>query len=285
MSDFNQEKVFSLKINNNTSSNLFTRYDGTIIPESISHDQYITDCKKIIEKIKHSHFDKVVLSRVVPFQLSRSLESIFNDLCEKYHSAFVYMISINGFGTWIGASPETFLEFKKNIISTTALAGTKIKKETPWGLKEIEEQDIVSCFIEKELNLFSESEVSKNGPYTINTGSVFHLKTDFSCQIQNSKITQVMRNLHPTPATCGLPQKDTQVYISTIEKHQRSLYTGFLGPTSETNGHFFVNLRCMEVIGETAYLYVGGGITADSDPELEWQETINKMKTLSPFLN
>ncbi|MFK8038603.1 MAG: chorismate-binding protein [Crocinitomicaceae bacterium] len=285
IADFRQENIFNLKKTKTISLNQFTRYDSSNPPKSITQSQYLIDCKKTIDKIKQSHFDKVVLSRVVKLPLNRSLTDVFNDLNTTYKSAFVYMVSIDGFGTWIGASPESFLEYKDDTIKTTALAGTKINNATPWGEKEIEEQAIVSRFIEKSLKFFSENEITKVGPYTINTGSVLHIKTDFSCNIQQSNIKNLIQKLHPTPATCGLPQAEAKSFIQEIEMHQRSLYTGFLGPINKADGNLFVNLRCMEIIDKDAYLFVGGGVTADSDSEAEWKETVNKMKTLSPYLH
>jgi isochorismate synthase len=46
----------------------------------------------------------------------------------------------------------------------------------------------------------------------------------------------------------------------------------------------YVNLRCGQIIGDELYLYLGGGFTAESDPEKEWEETENKSKTLLDLL-
>jgi len=65
------------------------------------------------------------------------------------------------------------------------------------------------------------------------------------------------------------------------EQHDRRFYTGFLGPW-KLNGHsqLFVNLRCAEIGNDTFNLYVGGGLTANSVSEDEWEETVQKSKTL-----
>ena len=46
------------------------------------------------------------------------------------------------------------------------------------------------------------------------------------------------------------------------------------------SSRLFVNLRCAQLFENTAYLYVGGGFTKDSIPDLEWDETENKAQTL-----
>ncbi|MGK0252454.1 MAG: isochorismate synthase, partial [Gammaproteobacteria bacterium] len=50
------------------------------------------------------------------------------------------------------------------------------------------------------------------------------------------------------------------------------------------NTHLFVNLRCMQLREDTASVYVGGGITAASDPDAEWQETVHKLATMGKVL-
>jgi isochorismate synthase len=60
-----------------------------------------------------------------------------------------------------------------------------------------------------------------------------------------------------------------------------------MGPINHQNQnalntcYWGVNIRCMQVVDDCALLYVGGGITADSDPELEWEETVKKSQILT----
>jgi isochorismate synthase len=70
-------------------------------------------------------------------------------------------------------------------------------------------------------------------------------------------------------------------FIQKIEKHDREYYTGFLGPVGFTDMlNLYVNLRCLKVYKDCVALYVGAGITSDSVPEEEWQETEIKAETL-----
>ena len=91
--------------------------------------------------------------------------------------------------------------------------------------------------------------------------------------------------MHPTPAIAGTPTDIAVSYINNIESHNRRYYGGYVGPVDE-NGEFdfFVNLRSLEFSGNDYCIYVGGGLTADSDAEKEWQETAEKAKTLQRFL-
>lgn len=81
------------------------------------------------------------------------------------------------------------------------------------------------------------------------------------------------------------PEK-AKKFILENEAYDRKYYTGYLGPidTTENSAIMYVNLRCMEVLANTIRLYVGGGITKDSDVHAEWEETINKAQTMLKVL-
>lgn len=74
---------------------------------------------------------------------------------------------------------------------------------------------------------------------------------------------------------------EAQQFIKGTERYDRKYYTGFLGPCNmDSKTNLFVNLRCAEVFSDSVNLYIGGGITKDSKPEKEWEETELKSKTL-----
>jgi isochorismate synthase len=95
----------------------------------------------------------------------------------------------------------------------------------------------------------------------------------------------LIRSLHPTPAVCGLPREKALQLIEKHETHNRNLYAGLIGYKSKEELNVFVNLRCMQVTENDFLLYVGGGITDQSIPENEWNETENKAKTLMRVLS
>ncbi|MCK4992953.1 MAG: chorismate-binding protein, partial [Bacteroidales bacterium] len=97
----------------------------------------------------------------------------------------------------------------------------------------------------------------------------------------NGRLWDFVDAMHPTPAVAGQPKEDAINFIKQLEPHDRDYYTGFLGPMS-THGEtdLFVNLRCMKVTPDYISLYVGGGITLESDPAEEWNETCLKALSL-----
>jgi len=91
----------------------------------------------------------------------------------------------------------------------------------------------------------------------------------------------------PTPAVAGQPKEDAIQFIKELEPHDRDYYTGFLGPVAQAKGEIdlFVNLRCLKITPDYLSLYVGGGITLDSDPADEWNETRWKAESLLKILS
>ena len=256
---------------------------------SISKEEYLDRVSYLIEKLKENELQKVVFSRVVKRGISKDLHiaRLLSLLREKYKNAFINMFHIPGEGTWFGASPETLFKIDNNAIHTDALAGTKLASENndnpAWTHKEKEEQHYVTLFIESLLSELGIHDYSKTGPITINAGNIAHLRTKFSIPISEleSKKGKLIAGLHPTPAVCGLPKAEAYLLIQKAERHQRRYYTGFLGPWKlDGSTQLFVNLRCAELGKKFINVYVGGGLTASSNPNDEYMETIHKSKTL-----
>lgn len=259
------------------------------IPEEVEHDDYINQLDVILDNICEGKFEKVVLSRVKIVQGSfiPNLAEIFSLLCKSYPNAFIYIFNA-GPHLWLGATPEPLLKAKNGTMQTVSLAGTRPYNEQnlnigAWNSKERLEQEYVTRFIASVLSHFNLKDIDLQGPYTKKAGNLLHLRTDFSFHSEEiiDKLGAFLKELHPTPAVCGMPRHDSLELLQRLEKHQREYYAGFLGPIGLNDRlALFVNLRCMKVLTENLALFVGGGITADSVPEDEWLETEMKAETL-----
>ena len=266
-------------INNLTNCKLedFIIYDSKNEIHCQNQSDYLTICNTLIHFLQTKSINKAILSRIKQVDSNFDPIELFERLNKTYTNTFNYLISIENIGCWIGATPEVLLEANGSDFKTVSIAGTKTDDNIEWGEKEINEQLIVTDFINKTIKAIT-TDFTQSKPTTIKAGNVYHLKTSFEGKTDNW--TTLIKTLHPTPATCGLPQKDAQQHIESIEKHKREFYTGFLGPFSKNKANLFVNLRCLQYQNKRAYLYLGGGITAQSIAKNEWTETENKGKTL-----
>ena len=92
--------------------------------------------------------------------------------------------------------------------------------------------------------------------------------------IKQLKLWDFVESLHPTPAVAGQPKEDAISFIRELEEHHREYYTGYLGPVGPRDTiDLFVNLRSVKITPGFLAMYVGGGITLESIPEDEWEET------------
>ncbi len=159
-------------------------------------------------------------------------------------------------------------------------------RSVAWTQKDIEEQAlvcryIISCF--KKIRL---REYVETGPKTVVAGNLLHLKTDYDVDMTATGFPQLgsimLKLLHPTSAVCGMPLQNALDFLAKEEKYDREFYSGFIGPVNiDSESHIYVNLRCMQILKDKkAQLYAGAGVTSDSIPEKEWEETEIKMNTL-----
>ncbi len=258
-----------------------------IMAETTPKDLYLSQASRCIADMQTGEFRKIVLSRIICNDYAIiSWRNVFKNLLEKNPGAFVFVFHSEEAGFWMGASPEKYLSYHQDEVSTMALAGTRlVGVEGEWGDKEKEEQKIVADYICEKFDL-SGLKYKKSETYTRNAGVVEHLCNDFAGVISSPTQVDKLRNyLHPTPAIAGVPCKEAVRYIKNLEEHNRRYYGGYIGPVdARGNFDFFVNLRSLEFDSERYCIYVGGGLTADSEPEKEWQETVHKAKTLQRFL-
>lgn len=255
---------------------------------------------KGIQSIENNDFKKVVLSRKETVNLNHfDLVNDFKKLLQLYPSSFVYCFFHPKVGTWLGATPELLLKAEDSVFETVSLAGTKKHtdgNEIIWQNKEIEEQLYVTDYIVTLLNKVA-SKVRVSKPYNIKAGTIWHIKTNISGVFNSSfGLKKIIELLHPTPAVCGLPMDKAKDFILENENYERTFYTGYLGELNiENKTELFVNLRCMEIEIDSsrklsgpaiiqAHLFMGCGITKDSIPEKEWEESVNKSMTMKRIL-
>lgn len=259
-------------------------------PHAATKKEYCDGAEKMVSEIKKGTLQKGVLSRVhlEKAQEGFSAVELFKRLVKIYPNTCAYLAYIPHTGLWIGATPELLLQVEEDELHTVSLAGTKKMEGSRgfnWGLKELEEQKIVTDRIRECLEKYFPGKVSVSSPSSVIAGPVEHLKTTFRVIANKEKIIEnfdsIVHDLHPTPAVAGIPKEEALELIRNTEKHDRSYYTGFLGPVNvQGKTALFVNLRCLEVLDKHLALYVGAGITAASDPDAEWEETKLKTKTL-----
>lgn len=261
------------------------------VSEETDKERYTQAFERFITPLQKKHFQKLVLSRSSTKHINDDFSPLaaFVRACNNYPRMMIYLCHTPVSGTWVGSTPEILLSGHGKEWHTVALAGTMpMQNEVmpmDWDKKNQDEQGYVADYIRRIIKKFG-NKMNEKGPYTARAGQLVHLKTDFYFLLKNTdNIGNLLQELHPTPAVCGLPKEDAFRFILENEGYDRSYYSGFIG-WLDTEGHtdLYVNLRCMEIkLGETT-LYAGGGILASSEIESEWTETGDKMNTMKSIL-
>ncbi len=252
-----------------------------------------SEFKDLVEKAKavilSGKMDKVVLSRKESLSIKIDLSGTLENLLCVYPTAFRYCFYHPDAGIWMGATPEKLLSVHDGKYATMSLAGTRkftVNSDAAWGDKEQIEQQFVTDYI-KDALLPIVATVETSAPKSHHAGSISHIKTNIYGEMGNAAIESVLNALHPTPAVCGLPKKAAIAFITGNEGYNREYYSGYLGEVKNgtaPTADLFVNLRCMKITEEGADIFVGCGITADSDAEAEFLETVNKSMTMKSII-
>lgn len=281
VTDFLHQNVWSFTVEGIAEPNAVLHISSQS-PVVISPRDYQIESQAMLHAFEACGVEKAVYSRVkaVSFPIDKGFD-LFDALASTYPKAFVYLISSEHFGTWIGATPEVLIDGRNDKLTTIALAGTHSHDENrQWSDKELDEHRFVAEAVEETLKRNGAVTIEIDGPNVVTAGPVDHLRTDFKVTIPRSEYWQVAMDLHPTPAVCGTPRMAALDLLLSREMHDRGLYTGIIGINGSAESTLFVNLRCAQLQQSQAYLYVGGGYTRESIPDLEWEESENKARTL-----
>lgn len=274
-----------------------TKSSISVQPEADQKEHFIRLVQLGIEAIESGVLEKVVPARtkLIPISEEFDLGKTFQKMLEAYPNSFVNFFHIPQVGSWIGASPEVLIETKGDLFYTMALAGTQPAsgdnplKSAAWTQKEIEEQALVCRYIVDCFKKIRLREYEEHGPKTVMAGNLLHLRSDFRVDMRATGFPQLgsvmLDLLHPTSAVCGMPRKEAHEFLQENEGFDRSFFAGFIGPVNiQDETSIYVNLRTASITGETATLYAGAGVTEDSDPEKEWEETELKCQIIGKFI-
>jgi len=265
-------------------------------PAQTGERAYKSLVRETVDAIRGGRFLKIVLSRSEARALPDDYDLLgyLETLAALYPTAFTALVVAPGHGAWLVATPETLMSVARGEIQTMALAGTQWAEdaedgtELHWPDKIIEEQALVARYIRDAFRDSGIGAVRERGPSTVRAANLYHLRSEFSAPVEigaEPVLADLLDRLHPTSAVCGMPKADALDYLRTSEGYDRSYYTGFLGPVGiGGTTDLFVNLRSAQVIEDQMFLFIGGGIVAASDPDVEWEETVQKTRTIGSVL-
>jgi para-aminobenzoate synthetase component I len=252
----------------------------------ISFEEYKKSFDYIQEQIKSGNSYLLNLTAKTKIETDLSLDDIYENIDAKFKLRFQ-----NNKDDFVCFSPERFVEIKKNKISTYPMKGTidatitNAQARILGDIKEMAEHTMVVDLLRNDLGIIASKVRVNKFRYCekINAGDkkLLQISSKISANLQdnwNEKIGDILTSILPAGSITGTPKKKTVEILQKVENYNREFYTGVFGVFDGVNLDSSVMIRFIqkEQNGELFYKS-GGGITCDSNVNLEYQELIDKI--------
>ncbi|HEV8725125.1 MAG TPA: anthranilate synthase component I [Candidatus Binatia bacterium] len=226
-------------------------------------------------------------TRSDPFEIYRALRFI-------NPSPYMFYLELEDLRV-IGSSPETMVRLTGNTIELRPIAGTRRRGATPEEERALED-DLLADPKERaehimlvDLGRNDVGRVAEIGTVEVNElmaierySHVIHIVSNVRGKLATDKSAfDLFVSAFPAGTVSGAPKIRAMQIISELEPQKRGLYAGAIGYFGY-NGNLdtCIVIRTILMKGKKVFITAGAGIVADSDPQLEYQETLNKARAM-----
>lgn len=252
----------------------------------LSFKEYKKKFDILQNEIKEGNSYLLNLTAKTKIKTALSLEDIYKNTQARFKLRFQ-----NQNENFVCFSPERFVEIKKNKISTYPMKGTidssiiNAQARILGDIKEMAEHTMVVDLLRNDLGIVGSKVRVDMFRYVekINAGNkkLFQVSSKISANLQNNwheNIGDILTSLLPAGSITGTPKKKTIEILNKVEDYDRGFYTGIFGFFDGENLDSSVMIRFIEIDKKGELFYKsGGGITCDSNVELEYQELLDKI--------
>lgn len=265
---------------------------STFEPET-SKTEFMRNVEKAKERIISGDIFQVVLSQRMKSTFSGSPLSLYRRHRASNPTPYMFFIDFGEY-TVIGSSPESLVKTRGKRIIANPIAGTRkrgktseedflLEKELQNDEKELAEHKMLVDLGRNDLGRvcrFGSVQVDKYKEVE-KFRHVMHLVSEISGELGEDRTAlDALAACLPAGTVSGAPKIRAMEIINELEKVKRGLYSGAIGYLSANgNMDFALAIRTMILKEGTAYIQAGAGIVYDSDPEMEYEETLNKLKS------
>ena len=265
-----------------------------LIKSNTSKNRFKLLVKKAKSYIKKGDIFQVVLSQRFERKINKSPIEIYNYLRNSNPSPFMFYFNYEDFNV-LGSSPEILVRLRKGEVTIRPIAGTR-----PRGRNKKEDKKYVSDLLKDKKELAEHlmlldlgrndvGKVAKINSVKVTEkfkvekySHVMHIVSNVIGKFNNqTSIFETLLSGFPAGTVSGAPKIRAMEIIDELEKNKRKLYAGGIGyftPNDEFDT--CIALRTALIKNDKFYVQAGAGIVADSKPEKEYLETINKAKAL-----
>ena len=264
------------------------------IKSNISKNQFKNYVKKAKKYISSGDIFQVVLSQRFERKINKTPLEIYNHLRLSNPSPFMFYFNFGDFKI-LGSSPEILVRLRNNKITIRPIAGTrprgktkaqdlKYKNDLLKDKKELAEHLMLLDLGRNDVGKVSKiNTVKVTESFNVEKYShVMHIVSNVEGTFDNkNSIFETLLSGFPAGTVSGAPKIRAMEIIDELEKNKRKLYAGGIGYfTSSKEFDTCITLRTALIKNNKIYVQSGAGIVADSVPENEYYETVNKAKAL-----
>ena len=286
---------------------LFKNFENIKLPEQFTFKQNKNSVKSNISKkrfkqlvkkaktyIKNGDIFQVVLSQRFERKINKKPIEIYNQLRKSNPSPFMFYFNYEDFKV-LGSSPEILVRLRKGEVTIRPIAGTR-----PRGRNLKEDKKYVSDLLKDKKELAEHlmlldlgrndvGKVSKINTVKVTEkfkvekySHVMHIVSNVIGKFNNqTSVFETLLSGFPAGTVSGAPKIRAMEIIDELEKNKRKLYAGGIGYFTPNNEFdTCIALRTALIKKDKFYVQAGAGIVADSKPEKEYAETVNKAKAL-----
>ena len=265
-----------------------------LIKSNTSKKKFKSLVKKAKNYIKKGDVFQVVLSQRFERKINKKPIEIYNHLRKSNPSPFMFYFNYEDFKV-LGSSPEILVRLRKNEITIRPIAGTRprgknIKEDKRYAADLLnDKKELAEHLMLLDLGRNDVGKVSKVNTVKVTEkfkiekySHVMHIVSNVTGKFNNNfSVFETLLSGFPAGTVSGAPKIRAMEIIDELEKNKRKLYAGGIGyftPNSEFDT--CIALRTALIKNDKFYVQAGAGIVADSRPEKEYVETINKAKAL-----
>ncbi len=271
----------------------------SVLKSSFSKDAYIKKVKKVIKYLKAGDIYQANLSQRFVTDFSGNPFALFKTMYKKNPASFFAYINA-GSHQILSTSPERFIKQEGRIIETRPIKGTIARGETKKedaenstelskSIKDDAELTMIVDLMRNDLSRVAEKEsvIVENHKKLETYDNVFHLVSIVKGLLSKGKNSiDILKACFPGGSITGCPKIRAMEIIDELEPEQRHVYTGSIGYLSfHDTMDLSIAIRTATIFNKKISFSVGGGIVFDSDPEKEYQETLDKGKTIMETLS
>ena len=269
-------------------------YNKNKIKSNTTKNKFKLLVKKAKSYIKKGDIFQVVISQRFERKITKKPIEIYNHLRKSNPSPFMFYFNYNDFNV-LGSSPEILVRLRNDEVTIRPIAGTRPRGRTSKEDKKYvsdllnDKKELAEHLMLLDLGRNDVGKVSKINTVKVTEkfkvekySHVMHIVSNVTGEFnKQTSIFETLLSGFPAGTVSGAPKIRAMEIIDELEKNKRKLYAGGIGYFTPNNEFdTCIALRTALIKNNKFYVQAGAGIVADSKPDKEYIETVNKAKAL-----